>query len=393
MFKLFLDFNMFPVIYNIEDVLPHLTDEFAVRENGWFKTVVFNVQTKETFADPDEEGISDEERHHRKIRLECRGLKFDSLTGEILARPFHKFFNVNERNWTKTEKIDVKKPHVFQEKIDGSMIHPIFCPDGGIDWHTKAGHTYVSDIVLDFIEDKPEYRTFAEKILKEKKTPLFEFVSPKNRIVLDYGKENMILLAIRDNHTGEYMNYDELAVVSKAYNIPYVNVHPAKDLGTFIHKVKDMTNIEGFVITFEDGERFKMKTDEYVRMHKAVDSIRLEKNLWKMFAEDTYDDVISHLFETERKKILNFMEALGNEFTKSEQKINDIVSSVQGMTKKETALYLKENHKEWMSMVFYVYNGKGTASDILKETILRKCSSQSGIDSIRKFFGNVKYKD
>jgi RNA ligase len=58
------------------------------------------------------------------IRRECRGLVFDK-NGWILARRFHKFFNLNEREETLARNVDFSKPHSVLAKIDGSMISPV----------------------------------------------------------------------------------------------------------------------------------------------------------------------------------------------------------------------------------------------------------------------------
>ena len=80
----------FPTIRHIDDVLPHLVghDEFIVVDRGGWKAINYAVVTPESFWPLDEGAI---------MRRECRGLIFDALTGEILRRPFHKFFNFGER--------------------------------------------------------------------------------------------------------------------------------------------------------------------------------------------------------------------------------------------------------------------------------------------------------
>jgi RNA ligase len=49
---------------------------------------------------------------------ECRGLIF-SDKGNILSRRFHKFFNVNELEETHESLIDINRPHILTEKMDG----------------------------------------------------------------------------------------------------------------------------------------------------------------------------------------------------------------------------------------------------------------------------------
>lgn len=52
------------------------------------------------------------------IAKELRGIVFDKETGEVVARPFPKFFNLGEEACTVTEDDVV----TANEKIDGSLI-------------------------------------------------------------------------------------------------------------------------------------------------------------------------------------------------------------------------------------------------------------------------------
>lgn len=139
------------------------------------------------------------------ILRECRGLTF-YRTGGIAARKFHKFFNVGEKPETLQSTIDWTVPHIVLSKEDGSMITPVRNGDV-IEWHTKMGKTEVADKVLPFIERNPHYVEFASVCIEENITPIFEWTSRSQRIVLDYPVDDLILTAMRDNVTGEYLPY------------------------------------------------------------------------------------------------------------------------------------------------------------------------------------------
>lgn len=57
--------------------------------------IIFNYDYafRGTFPNPNDAETEDEKRM-LSIRRECRGLIFNEATGEIVARRFHKFFNV-----------------------------------------------------------------------------------------------------------------------------------------------------------------------------------------------------------------------------------------------------------------------------------------------------------
>ena len=134
-------------------------------------------------------------------RHELRGLKFDNKTGEILARPFHKFFNIGEKEEHKD--IDWSRPHVVMPKLDGSMVHAVLVGDEvrlmtrmGITDHSIRAERHLTDVL------KKELLT---ELLCEQ-TPIFEWTAPDNQIVLQYEESKLTLLANRNNKTGKYDN-------------------------------------------------------------------------------------------------------------------------------------------------------------------------------------------
>jgi len=199
----------FPKIDNIEQVRAAITgrNEFIEADRGEF--IVFNylVCMPTTFEDPTEMGISEEEAFHRAIRRECRGLIFDAATGEVISRPFHKFFNVGEKIETEAHKLDLSKEHIILDKVDGSFIRPFRTADGVLRWGTKMGETEVAGNALNFVKNNPKFVEFGSWLCDNKMTGIFEWVSRLNRIVLDYPEDNLILLAVRHNMSGEYVKF------------------------------------------------------------------------------------------------------------------------------------------------------------------------------------------
>ena len=86
----------FPIIRNIRDVLPALEgrDEFIVAERDGFSIIQYMVQMPDSF------NMTGPDDVYGAIRRECRGMIFCNRTGDILRRPFFKFFNMGERQET-----------------------------------------------------------------------------------------------------------------------------------------------------------------------------------------------------------------------------------------------------------------------------------------------------
>ena len=148
------------------------------------------------------EGPIERDNH---ILRELRGLTFHK-DGRILARKYHKFFNLGEKDETMPESIDFSNKHLILEKLDGSMCCPVLIGDN-VRWTTKMGITDVAIPIEEFVSSRPQYDAMARWCFEHNLTPIFEWVSRKQKIVIDYPVDNLILTAIRDNFSGKYMPY------------------------------------------------------------------------------------------------------------------------------------------------------------------------------------------
>ncbi|MCS7317287.1 MAG: T4 RnlA family RNA ligase [Candidatus Dojkabacteria bacterium] len=199
----------FPIIRNINDLLPNIeVKNFIVKKTEHYIVVCYYLNSEEIFPNR----FQFPEKY--SYAIECRGIKFCSKTGKILARPFHKFFNLNERPDSSYEEIlklhSMSKKITITEKLDGSMIHPMKLSNGEILWCTKMGTNIISAMAENYVKScNDKYEKFIKWCFDQGEmgwTPIFEYVSPKNKIVIEY-EENLVLLAIRDNVTGTYIEY------------------------------------------------------------------------------------------------------------------------------------------------------------------------------------------
>lgn len=300
----------FPTITNISDVLPWIEghDEFVVAEKEGYTVINYNVMMADTFPKVHLDGW---EWPVAKIRRECRGIIFDSKTGEILRRPFHKFFNVNEREETQDHVVDLSRPHAILEKLDGSMIAP-FIVDGKMIWGTKMGATDVAKPVEAFVEEHPNYRQFAKFVISRGYTPIFEWCSRKQRIVLDYAEDQLILTAMRDMTTGRYVSRDIMINSADLHFIPVVRqwdigIHmDDHTMRSFVSYVSGLEDMEGFVVRFDDGHMLKLKCHWYLQIHKAKEAILQDRNIIELILEDHLDDIKAHLPDEDRDRLTQF---------------------------------------------------------------------------------------
>jgi len=236
-----------------------------------------------------------------EITLQCRGLVTDDM-GNICARPFKKFFNMEEGKHTPTEEFDV------YEKMDGSLII-VFWYDGG--WVVASRGSFISDQAIAaskiFFEELDH--NFSIGI-----TYLFEFTAPWNRIVVDYGeKPNLTLLgAIRTDDETE-ATWEQLKMIGDGANCDVVKKYDGiSDYSTLKGMIKD--NAEGFVIRFSNGDRMKIKGVEYLRLHKIMTEVST-KSVWEILSNGgSMEDLLKDVPDEFYTKIKEYENELVSQF-------------------------------------------------------------------------------
>lgn len=197
--------------------------------------------------------------------LSCRGLIIDGV-GNIIARPFTKFFNLGEHD---SSEIDMSKKFDVFEKVDGSLII-LFYYEKRMEWIVASRGSFIS-------EQSVEARKLIGRGMYDHfdidYTYLFEYIAPNNRIVVNYGNLiDLVLLAKIETKTGDEKQYDELyAKYAKYFTIVKKHIVKIENLSDL--KKLEEDNKEGFVVRFEDGFRVKVKFDEYVRLHGILTNV------------------------------------------------------------------------------------------------------------------------
>lgn len=382
----------FPTIKRIEDVLWAIegAPEFIIAEKDGYKVINYMVVAEDTFPTISPAGGSAKSRKERALkaalRRECRGIKFD-MEGNLIARPYHKFFNVNEREETRFDKIDLEPKHLLLEKLDGSMVHPMWV-NGHIRWCTKMGITDASMQAEEYVARNYRYNVIAEHLIEDGYMPIFEWCSNQNRIVLSYPEDKLYLTAIRDQETGVYVPYSEMKATAEYYGVPLVPI-----LGQNIDEVSKMENTEGIVIRYDDGvgHMYKLKTEWYVLRHKSKDAIMREKNVIEYCMTDKIDDVIPFLTEEDGKQLRDFYHALDAKLiglaTKLELEFGDMLDDAKGSRK----AFAEANTGPYKQFLFKMLDGH-SIYDTLKKHIASKCGTQSGVDSIRYLIDGLEWK-
>jgi RNA ligase len=193
------------------------------------------------------------------VTLACRGLIVDTTSGELLARPLPKIFNHDQ---PQAPALDAAAEVLVTDKADGSL-GVIFRDGDRIAVATRGSFT--SGQALHATEVlRTRYAAF---VPPEGVTVLVEIVYPANRIVLDYGGlDDLILLGAVDIATGR--THGPAAVPD--WPGPVVDSFTYATLAEAL-AAPPREGREGLVVHFTDAdERVKIKYAEYVRLHRLV---------------------------------------------------------------------------------------------------------------------------
>lgn len=367
------------IIGHIDDILPHIEGrkDFVRAVRDGYQVVDYVFEAPDTFAHP--------------ARLECRGIKFDAA-GKILARPFAKFFNIGQKEHTQPHLVDLSRPHVIMEKLDGSMIHPAIlhrgAPGERLVLMTRMGHTDVARKAEALLTR--ELMVACVDLLASGYTPIFEFTAPDNRIVIRYEQPELHLLGVRHTINGHYMAQDQVEHVARRMQVKPVEVHASiwTSAHEFVAFARAIAGREGFVVRFLDGGlMLKMKGDDYVTKHAAKDGIALEKNALAVILDGGLDDVLPLLDGADRGAVEAYAAAVELGIAATANVVAGIVESGADLDQKSFAVeHLAAVDPILKPLCFQVRKGADARSAVVAMT-RKHLTAQTGVDFIRPLFG------
>jgi len=286
----------------------------------------------------------------------CRGLVTDG-DGNVISRPFPKFFN-----WGEPEApgpMITSHPFWAYDKEDGTLIIVGLDANGDTVVSTKGSFsTWHSEVAREMLGDwKP----------MPGGTGIFEFIDPKNRIVLDYGDySGLIMLGCVDNKNGTDHYTPEDFAETTGWN-GRLAVPRQFNLQATLQTVQDPTsgpNREGFVLVWPDNDgpspRVKIKFAQYIHLH-AVLSRLSNVAVWEALKMGTFNALLEIVPDEMYDKVREVSEDLKSRHTDvmAETRILAKMASVGNESRREKAEWiLKSGEVEHPSLVFAHLDGK-----------------------------------
>lgn len=230
--------------------------------------------------------------------MECRGIMFEldeqnRCVKRLASRPMQKFFNLNENPMTMD--LDLSKVDTVELKADGSLMSTYTHND---QIRLKSKGSLFSEQAIDAMKwlDQSENQQLKQHLAIADHSGItvnLEWCAPFNRIVIGYEQPHLKVLNARYRTTGDYMSRE---VLVERFGVEHViEAVDTKGLDTvaFVKSIPAMQDdIEGYVARIGDLW-FKIKTEKYMSLHHAKDSINNPRRLFEAVVDEGVDDLRS----------------------------------------------------------------------------------------------------
>jgi T4 RnlA family RNA ligase len=341
----------------------HKVDEYNV------STFNYRLSTYDDFINP----IKGKDVNAKEMRSICYVFNNDGTYKTYLA--LQKFWNLNQVEETMygvVKNYDVVEIH---DKADGSLCSFIKLPNGKVVGKTQNSFdNEQTEIINDLYKFDDKIQDFIEWCESNNYSAIFEFVSFKNKIVLDYDKSELILLKVRNNTTGEYIeDYDSMGLKT-------VKKEEILSIDQIVKLTETTTNKEGWVITLKRPDDFysmiKIKTVWYCDRHNLLtNESNREDYIIKLVLEESIDDLIAQLDPISDKDKINRIKdiiSITKDYLNLRMKeVDELVSKYDGNIKDYAIKYKKDKN---FSMAISIIRGRIDSFTAVKKFLLKETS-------------------
>lgn len=292
--------------------------------------------------------------------------------GFLVSAGFPKFYDIgqNEENFPAPKTLNNTN---IVEKIDGSLL-VITNVNGNIMVRTRGtfnAEGLENGYEINILRNKYP-KVFDEKYIAEGFSYLYEWVSPNNVIVLNYGSEpDIYLIGMVNLHDYSLINQEELDKAALSYSVKRPKRYSFDKVGDLVKFVKENKTIEGCCIySNNDQDIHRTKSDWYLFIHKEKENFSLS-SLVKIFVESGCPEY--GLFYNKIK--YTFGDSIANNFIGDISKVcdayNEVLRITEGMnkfllrianlsTRKEKALEILSSYGKTnrSGMLFKLLDGK-----------------------------------
>jgi len=295
------------------------------------------------------------------------GLILDN-DNNIVARPFEKFFNFGEVEEHKN--LLEKTPKYILEKLDGSLGILFYYNN---EWLITTRGSFDSEQA---IEAKKMLSQYKLKYLNIEYTYLVEIVYKANRIVIEYTDEQCGLyilgacLTNYENNIEKMMDLNTLFEQAKLVGFKLPKVYKFDSVKQLMKWMKDnpTDNAEGYVVTYDDGYKVKVKYEQYCILHKIITGLT-EHKIWEALSNNCENELLNIIPDEFYKFVDDIIIKLNNKFKIVENIVNldwNNILKMQFTSRKEFALEVLSNKYKYPKLLFMKLDNKPIVEFIWK---------------------------
>jgi RNA ligase len=303
-------------------------------------------------------------RNWDEYTMICRGI-VTNWNGDIISRPFRKFFNLgevdpNSLDWSDslevTEKIDGSL--IIVSFLDGQMILNSKCAFGSP--HAQFAREWLVERCAKWVDTEKRYSIHIPR--ESRMTFCFEAIFPEGRVVMDYGDQRkLVLLSVIDVETGEECNYNDLKLWARIVGVEPVQSHTFENIHDLIAstRARSIKEGEGIVIRFMGSNtRVKVKSEEYVKIHRLISHIS-PKHVWDVLSSgeeyaEFYKDLPDELYDEVRELSQKMVDTYWDTRNVASHAVDYLVTL---NSRKEQAQYVLKNYPDIKSVIFGMLDG------------------------------------
>lgn len=300
--------------------------------------------------------------------------------GELISASYKKFFN-----WQEQPDIDPPPYNIgncnLLEKIDGSTLiiscyknNLIIRTRGSIDTFTLANH---HEIDL-FKQKYPKIFDF-NNYCQSNCSYIYEWVSPENRIVLNYSEPDLYLTNVITHSNYTMFQQSTLNQVANGLGVKRPKVFKFNTINEMIDAVKEFKGLEGICVYYSHDQNIrKLKAIEYLTLHRFRFDLTIESvlDMFLKYNQPDYNSFIKAIADEFDWECVEFCRGLASKICDASVEVKKILShmkffadSVRKLSRKDAAMKIIESYGKTSrsSFVFNLLDNKPIDNDGIKK--------------------------
>ncbi len=251
---------------------------------------------------------------------ECRGIILEKDTWDVVAYPFHRFFNYGDK-----EAHELSYPVSLIEKLDGTLMFVYRRKDRM--FVATRGRILADGPIQSIVASDCSFKTYRQLFwflayeagldIDPSSWPdddyiyMFELTSRWNRVVVPYESPDIYLIGVRDMVTGDELLTWEVEQLAYSMGVKtpekIVEAHSLDDIEDQLAFLSELSMREGFIAVGDylvngNVPRVKFKLNKYVDAHKMVNNHNFsDKHIIRLINNGNAAELIFNFPEYEKR--------------------------------------------------------------------------------------------